>query len=481
MIAPTFEVFPEVEDGSTAAEAVELAALAGVELLDWQRVQVERVLGMSSSGDYSAARTGLAVARQNGKGVILEVVALAKCLMLAERVLWTAHEVRTMQESFTRFRAILEGTEAFAAHVLDVRTANGQERIRFKNGAEVKFSARSKSATRGLGFRTIICDEAQELDYLTLGAMMPTLSGQGSARTQLILTGTPPYSRKGEVFADTRSAAFTGGDARLAWSEWSCERDDDPTDPEVWRRTNPSIGVIVMPSKIEDEWATLQSRPDVFRRERLGEWGRSGDVAMALDEAKWVSSEEWPERDPRFTFERGDVRVLAVDCTFNAEMTTLLEVIPLVDDMIGLRVVESAPGLDWVAGVVAEIREGNPMVKVAFDPIRTGDLSADLRAAGVRDGATVKRVFAATGRDLTLGCEAVVRAVREGRIVFDDPRLEVAGMGATRSTFDDGRGWKFVGVNGADVSPLVAAGLALRVMGDVRPKPEKKRRAIVFR
>ena len=57
----------------------------------------------------------------------------------------------------------------------------------FTNGAEVKFSARSKSATRGLGFRTLIFDEAQELDYLTLGATVPTLSGQGDARTQRLV------------------------------------------------------------------------------------------------------------------------------------------------------------------------------------------------------------------------------------------------------------------------------------------------------
>lgn len=417
--------------------------------------------------------------RQNGKGVVLEVVTLAKAVLLGERVLWTAHEVRTMQESFMRFRAILDATPALAALVESVRTANGQERIVFRNGAEVKFSARSKSATRGLGFRTIICDEAQELDYLALGAMVPTMSGQGDERTQLILTGTPPYSRMGEVFSDLRAAAHTSGDDRACWVEWSAALDDRLDDRDVWRKTNPSLGIVIREDKVEDELATLQARPDVFRRERLGEWGQSGDSALALDQARWADGgvQTLPERDPRYTYSSGDARFLAVDCTFSAEWTTLVEVVPVENERVGIRVLWAEPGLTWVADKVAEVMFTTRRVSVAFDPLRTGDLTADLRDVGLRN-----RIHAASSRELTLGCDALVRAVREGRVVHADPRLDAAAMGATRSTFDDGRGWKLVGVKGADVSPLIAAALALRVLQDQRPRRQDadERRAVVL-
>lgn len=482
MQEPTFTVGPTPADTLTTADAIDLAAVAGIELLPWQAAEVGKILGLTENGEWAASRYGLAVARQSGKGVILEVVALAKAVLLAERVLWTAHEVRTMQESFMRFRAVLDASAALSGKVASVRAANGQERIMFHNGGEVKFTARSKSATRGLGFRTIIADEAQELDYLTLGAMMPTLSGQRDERTQLILTGTPPYSSKGEVFADARAAAYAGGDDRASWSEWAASREDRSDDPAVWAKTNPSLGVIIMADKISDEWATLQARPDVFRRERLGEWGRSGDKALALDEAQWtagaVSADRWPDRDPAYTRPRGDLRVLGVDTTFNAEMTTLVEAVPLQGEKVGLRVVDAAPGLDWIAGAVAHMREESPFVIVAFDPIRTGDLTPDLQEVGVRDAGMIRRLVPVTSREFTLACDAIVRANREDRLLHGDPRLDAAALSATRSTFSDGKGWKLVGIDGADVSPLIAAALAVQALREQpRARATSERRA----
>lgn len=481
-VEPTFQVGPAADDNRTADEAIELAKVAGVELLDWQAAQVRRTLGQTKDQEWSSTRVGLAVPRQNGKGTVLEVVVLAKAVLLGERVLWTAHEVRTMQESFARFRALLDATPELSRLVASIRAANGQERVLFTNGAEVKFSARSKSAARGLGFRTLIFDEAQELEYLTLGAMVPTLSGQRDERTQQIMTGTPPYSRKGEVWADMRAAAHAGSDTSLSWSEWAADKDDRIDDEEVWARTNPSLGSIVRVEKIKDELAAMEARPDVFRRERLGEWGRSGDNAAALDEAAWSAGalpiDEWPDDNEGHLYDvKGfgptPVAFVGVDGSFGADMVTTVRAHALAGDRIGLEVLEAAPGLDWLQEHVTDIREEYPRLVFAFDPLRVGDVSPDLAAAGLRDvngTHNTQRIVSVSSRDLTLACDALVRAVREGRIVHDDPRLDVAAAGATRSTFKDGTGWKFAGIDGADVHVLVAAALAVRVLLLWKPK-----------
>lgn len=479
---PTFTVGPVASDHRTADEAIELAKVAGVELLEWQTGQVRRMLGQGDDQGWASTRCGLAVPRQNGKGTVLEVVVLAKAVLLGERVLWTAHEVRTMQESFARFRALLDATPELSRLVASIRAANGQERVLFTNGAEVKFSARSKSAARGLGFRTLIFDEAQELEYLTLGAMVPTLSGQRDERTQQIMTGTPPYSRKGEVWADMRAAAHAGSDTSLSWSEWAADKDDRIDDEEVWARTNPSLGSIVRVEKIKDELAAMEARPDVFRRERLGEWGRSGENAVALDAAQWaagaVAAEEWPEDSPLHVYDvKGasptPVAFVGVDGSWGAEMVTTVRAVALDGGKIGLQVLEAAPGLEWVHDHVSFIHEEHRRTVVAFDPLRVGDLAPDLAAAGLRDvngTHNTQRIVSVSSRDLTLACDALVRAVREGRIVHDDPRLDVAAAGATRSTFKDGTGWKFAGIDGADVHVLVAAALAVRVLLLWKPK-----------
>lgn len=482
---PTFEVSPEASDHRTAEEAVELATTAGIVLLDWQADAVRRILGQREGQEWAATRCGLAVPRQNGKGVVLEVVALAKLVLLGERVLWTAHETRTMADSFARFRAILEGTPSLARLVRSARVANGQEAVTFTNGAQIKFSARSKSATRGLGFRTLIFDEAQELEYLTLGAMQPTLSGQGDERTQSIYTGTPPYSRKGEVFTDLRAAAYTGGDPRLSWAEWASDPEDRLDDPAVWAKTNPSCGTIVREEKIVDELAAMSARPDVFRRERLGEWGRSGTTALALDAPQWGAGSRprgvWGERDPAYVYaRRGPVRFVGIDSTYGGELTSVVEVVPLAGDVVGLHVVAAAAGVDWVTGYIADLRDNAGRVLAAFDPLRVGDLAPDLRAAGLR----AEQIVAASSRDLTMACDALVRAVREGHLVHDDPRLDAAAACATRSTFEDGRGWKLVATEGGDVHVLIAGALALQALRGFRPlSPSRQRgcRGVVLR
>lgn len=279
----------------------------------------------------------------------------------------------------------------------------------------------------------------------------------------------------------------SGGDVLLARfaatrSEWSCDPTDDPTSRDVWAKTNPSMGVVVMKKKIDDEWETLKARPDVFRRERLGEWGRSGDHALALDEAQWAAGSvtEMPARSNLYQYSDGPTRVIGVDTTFNAEWTTLTEAVPLEDGGWGLVVLDAAPGLDWITASVAALKEPGGDVIVCFDPLRTGDLTMDLRAAGLRDTEHRRRIQSSSGRDLTLACDALLRANREGKLLHSDPRLDAAAGCATRSTFDDGRGWKLVATGGGDVSPLIGGALALRALQAIPPRKPVERRMVIL-
>jgi hypothetical protein len=62
---------------SAGREAVELAALAGLELDEWQAFVLEHALGERADGRWAAFEVGVLVPRQNGKGGILEARELA--------------------------------------------------------------------------------------------------------------------------------------------------------------------------------------------------------------------------------------------------------------------------------------------------------------------------------------------------------------------------------------------------------------------
>jgi hypothetical protein len=57
---------------SAGEEAVELAAMAGIELDPWQELVLRESLGEREGGKWAAFEVGLIVPRQNGKGTVLE-------------------------------------------------------------------------------------------------------------------------------------------------------------------------------------------------------------------------------------------------------------------------------------------------------------------------------------------------------------------------------------------------------------------------
>jgi hypothetical protein len=66
----------------------------------WQRFVLDRALGESKDGKWSAFEVGLVVPRQNGKGSILEARELAGLFLFDERlILHSAHEFETARTS----------------------------------------------------------------------------------------------------------------------------------------------------------------------------------------------------------------------------------------------------------------------------------------------------------------------------------------------------------------------------------------------
>jgi hypothetical protein len=99
------------------------------------------------------------VARQNGKGAILEARALAGFLLLGEAlIMWSAHEYKTAMEAFRRVRTLLRtlGTPINDNLILldgvyiKVSNTNGDEGFeRLDTEQRIKFIARSKGSGRG--------------------------------------------------------------------------------------------------------------------------------------------------------------------------------------------------------------------------------------------------------------------------------------------------------------------------------------------
>ena len=253
-------------------DASELASAYGLTPDPWQKLVLDDWLAYDSNDKYAHKTCMLNVPRQNGKNGVLEVRELYGMTVEGEKILHTAHEVKTARKAFDRLLSFFENEVEYPELVEAVKTirkTNGQEAIILTNGGSIEFSARSKGAARGFTVDIVVCDEAQELTDEQLEALMPTKASAPLQNSQLILLGTPPGpTTHGEVFPRTRRKALEGSSAGINLLEWSVECVGDVTDETRWEATNPALGYRLDRSAIEAELDSMSE--DGFARERLG-------------------------------------------------------------------------------------------------------------------------------------------------------------------------------------------------------------------
>ena len=302
---PRIKVEPH-RSSTDGADAALLMQEYGYKLDKWQSDVVDCWLGMDDTGRYNVTSAGLALPRQNGKNVCLEAREFFGLVVCGERILHTAHQVRTSKKSFRRLAAFF--TDKRFPEVTDIvkqiRYTNGEECIELDNGGSIEFSARSRQAARGFdGISLVVFDEAQELTDDQVEAIMATLSASSTGTRQVIYAGTPPYPGcPGEVFRRRRTACIEDPGKHDCWHEWSVAADGidgiNADDRELWYMTNPALGIRLTEEFTAEERRSMSK--DGFARERLGWWTPVVEhkIEYAIPQAIWDacrSEEKKPE------------------------------------------------------------------------------------------------------------------------------------------------------------------------------------------
>ena len=306
---PRIKIEPD-RIGTDGEGAAMLMQAYGVTLDDWQRLVVDCWLGKDAAGEYVVTSAGLSTPRQNGKNCCIEARELYGLVVSGERILHTAHQVRTAKKAFMRLANMFSDKShpEIVKAVKKITYATGAEAIEMKNGGIIEFAARSRQAARGYdGISLVVYDEAQELTEEQAEAIMSVLSASATGTRQLIYIGTPPYiGCTGEVFRRFRQSCIMGAgkndDLRSCWHEWSIAADSiaeiDAQDKRLWYEANPALGYRLTEEFTAEEFKTLSA--DGFARERLGWWSKpvSTQTEPAIDAALWDScrsDEERPE------------------------------------------------------------------------------------------------------------------------------------------------------------------------------------------
>ncbi|MCR5370351.1 MAG: hypothetical protein K6E83_06540 [Clostridium sp.] len=468
---PRIRIEPE-RVGTDGAGAGMLMSAYGCALDPWQQSVLDCWLGKDQYGEYNVTSAGLALPRQNGKNVCLEAREFYGMVITGERILHTAHQVRTSKKSFRRLVAMF--TDKRHPEIMDIvrniRYTNGEECIELENGASIEFSARSRQAARGFdGISLVVYDEAQELTDDQVEATMATLSASATGWRQIIYAGTPPYPGcPGEVFRRRRTICIVDKGPYDAWHEWSVDAksvDDIAADERsLWYMTNPALGIRLTEEFTAEERRTMSK--DGFCRERLGWWSPILEqrTEYAIDAALWDScrSDE-PKPEGKTAF--------GVKFTADGAEVCLCGAVIRADGSARVTLISRQPtghGLKWLAVFLNERYEKASCVVV--DGRNGVDVLVEKISSTWRYKGSVIRP---TAKEVIASVSGLTAALTEKTVDWFTGQEDLRDSAITSTKRPIGGGWGFGGDNSG---PIEAAALALWGAKTSKRDPNRKMR-----
>ncbi|MFD8531520.1 hypothetical protein ACFV0L_29280 [Streptosporangium canum] len=446
---------------------IELAESAGLILDPWQRFVLTHGLGEQADGRWASFKVSTWVARQNGKGGIIEARELGGLFLLGEKlIMHSAHETKTAKEAFLRIKELVESTPDLDRRVNKIHLANGEEGIeltRAAGGGRLRFIARSKGSGRGFSGDLNILDEAQELTGDQMAALLPTMSARRNP--QLWFFGTPPTDAAAWVYGLREDGE--AGIPRMAHFDWGADLDPSNAahvrralrDIDLWYACNPALGL-----RISEEFVTDEAKPsglgDKFLIERLGVWHpRAAAGPSVLDLKDW---EALTDADSART---GEV-AFALDITPNRDMSTIAAYGLRADGLGHAEVIDRRPGTDWVVERLADLKARWRPVAFGLDVKGpAGSLLLDLKKRGIVPPDDPEKPLRGdlaipTAQEVAAGCGQLVDAVTQGTIRhIGQAEVTDAIRGAKTRPLGDSWAWARR-VSSVDISPLVAITLA---------------------
>lgn len=450
---PRLQHLPADIRSSAGVEAVELAASAGLYLDPWQQLVLD--VGLSEQPDpnrrgqlrWSAREVAVVVTRQCGKGAIIEARELAGLVLFDEQlILHSAHEFKTANEAFLRIQQLIDQCDDLRRKVLRVARANGEQGIFLRNGARLRFIARSKASGRGFSGDLVVLDEAYELGAAQVGALIPTMSARPNSQMWALSSAAMATS---EYLHSVRARALAGEGERLYYAEWSAPEGCDPADPEMWAMANPALGRRIHADTIQFE---LESMPiPEFLRERLG----IPDMPVMAGGQSEIDLDVWAAlADPTST--AAGIPAFVVDVSPNGKSACIAMGGSRGEDgRLHVEIVDHREGTDWVLARRSELERLWPNAVWALDPsgpavqLRS---SADWHELGAKDAgeAFAGLIAAVASSELAWKCSE-----------RDESALWAALEGARRQTYGDGIPRWSRRTSQVDISPLVALTLAV--------------------
>ena len=426
----------------------------GVSFRPWQPGIGKLILAKRADGKYAASigGTGMSIPRQVGKTFLVGSIVFALCLLRPKlTVIWTAHRLRTSEETFGKMQAFAK-RKKIAPKILKIVLGSGDEAIIFRNGSRILFGARERGFGRGFDeVDVLIFDEGQILTGAALDDMVPAMNQSRQPDGGLMLfMGTPPKpTDPSEVFIRMRQEALSGEDDDTGWVEFGADEDHEftplpaPLTEADWKqiaKANPSF-----PEDTPRE-AILRMRKklgsDSFLREGAGVWDKFAANEQVIPLAAWtdlaIPDEEVPPEAPSYyALAMSPDRIASIAVAIPGVLADYVDLAEM------SRVDDSRKLIDWF---VQRCGRRIPVMIDSRDP--AASLVNELRSRGVK-------VNVSTATDAAKACGGLLERVKESRVQHcDQPAIRVALVSAKKKPVGKAGLWEW---DLEDLSPEHAA------------------------
>lgn len=436
----------------------------------WQSGAVRLILGRDKADRYVATVGGvtMSIPRQVGKTFTIGSLLIALCVEYPGlRVVWTSHHLRTTTNTFRAMQGMVRRKRIRPYLAPNgIRTANGEQEVRFANGSIIMFGAREHGFGVGIdAIDVLVCDEAQRLSSKSLADMVPTTNQARHAHGALLfLIGTPPRpTDAGEEFSARRQKALDGKMTNGIYIEFGADPDADLDDAEQWRKANPSY-----PQRTPHE-SMLRMRENLtddndWRREAMGIWDAEG-ASFVIDPTTW-------ERYSDPASMAIDRLALAIDVSPDRSVSTVALAGQRADELWHVEAYDQRRGTAWVAEYVRERCERNTIRAVVVDgTTQAATLIDELQQAGVK-------VTVTATRDACTASASFVEQVYDAKVRHTgQPLLNASNGAAGKRPLYNGEAWVWAPKHpDLDITPTRAVSLALwGAQTSTVKKPTRKR------
>jgi len=305
------------------------------ELIDWQEQIIRDVFGILKPNGYRQFNTAyVEIPKKMGKSELAAAIALLlTCGDNEERAEVYGCAADRQQASIV-FEVAADMVRMCPALNRRVKILASTKRLIYlpTNSFYQVLSAEAYSK-HGFNIHGVVFDELHTQPNRKLYDVMT--KGSGDARMQplyfLITTaGDNVNSICYEVHQKAKDLlAGRKHDATFYPVIYGAEEDDDWTDPKVWKKVNPSLGITVGIDKIKAACESAKQNPaeeNSFRQLRLNQW-----VKQAV---RWMPMEKWDKCAFQVDLEKLKGRVCygGLDLSSTTDITAFVLVFPPVDE-----------------------------------------------------------------------------------------------------------------------------------------------------